>query len=484
MPQNNSRAMTRLTMLAAMARAQGAAGELQASRETLEELLGLLPESLPGLRAQLVVFIAGIDHLLGHHADAEARILDALDGLANPGSDEGAQLKLQLASARFFAADFDRARSWTAAAVEAARANNDRAFLAATVAHMAFAEYHLGRIREARAAADEAHQRVAALGDAELSPHVYALMSLGWADFGLERYADATRTLERGLRLTREYGQNHLFVPFMLSLGWVACEHGRLAEALDHAETAGESAALSASAQFACWAATNACWAHTRSGDLDAALAEGERALALAEEVDENMLTALSGCVLAEARLEAGEPEAARELLLATAGGEELPLLERPLRPFWWEVLARAALALGDNAAAESFVVRAERVGADLDLAGRGSGSARLARARLLLAREAHDDAAAGALQAAGDFATAGWPIEEGRARIVAGVALGAAGRGPTAGASSSGPTPRWKRAARSAGATRQRTHCGGSAGASPAPARPRPPATATATPT
>ena len=73
-----------MPLLVPMARCLGAAGRLAEARTTLEGLLPLVGAADPAAHARLVATCAGIDHLLGDHAAATARLRSSLGELRRP----------------------------------------------------------------------------------------------------------------------------------------------------------------------------------------------------------------------------------------------------------------------------------------------------------------------------------------------------------------------------------------------------------------
>jgi len=141
-----------------------------------------------------------------------------------------------------------------------------------------------------------------------------------------------------------------------------------------------------------------------------------------------DVVTVLAHAWHAEAMLEAGEPRRARDGLLAAAEGAGLPLVERPYRPRWYEMLVRAELATGDVDAAEQWARRGEEAAAGMGLGVREGDSLR-GRAAVHLARGQASQAAraAGAAMAASSGAAAALDVE--RARTLLGRALMADGQ-------------------------------------------------------
>jgi DNA-binding NarL/FixJ family response regulator len=136
----------------------------------------------------------------------------------------------------------------------------------------------------------------------------------------------------------------------------------------------------------------------------------------------------MAGLYLAEARFEAGEdPAACRDLVLASLGGEDMPLVERAFQSSPLELLTRMDLVAGDAEGAARAAELAARASAGLQIGGRSAEAARAAAA-VSLAADRPDAAAGRALEAADLYAGAGLAIEEARARLLAGRALAAGG--------------------------------------------------------
>lgn len=162
-------------------------------------------------------------------------------------------------------------------------------------------------------------------------------------------------------------------------------------------------------------------------GDVAAARAEVTEALAGFEPGD-RAARLLCSPALADALLAAGEPAAARRTLLTEGGGAELGHVEGAWRPRWYEILTLSALAEGDRPGAEDWAARAAATAAGSGLDGRTATALR-AWAAVGLARGDAPPAADAAGAAATLFAGIGSPVEEARAHVLAGRALGVAGR-------------------------------------------------------
>src|SRR5205823_14872863 len=128
------------------------------------------------------------------------------------------------------------------------------------------------------------------------------------------------------------------------------------------------------------------------------------------------------------ALLESGEPQRAVELLLGSAGGEDLVLIAGGPRAHYLESLARCWLALDRPADAKRAADSAEAWASALQLPMALAWANRAAAAVDLYAGEAAG-AAGRALAAAAAADEAGAPIEAALSRALAGRALARAGK-------------------------------------------------------
>jgi DNA-binding CsgD family transcriptional regulator/tetratricopeptide (TPR) repeat protein len=412
----------RVDLIFERAHALGLAGELAASRETMDGLLGVLPRGHRALRTQAVVFCGMVERLLGLHAEARARLLAEFDALSGKELPEIASLAIELSFAGLMRGDFAANRDWAQRALDLARRFGSEPIAATALGFLAMGHYAAGDMTAAAAQLDEAALLVDAMPDSELAKRIDATLWLGWNETYLERYHDAVRHLRRGLRLINVTGQVHL-LPLMLSclvitLRW----QGRLREASRLAEEAVDAASLSGSGEMCSVAHAVTCWIATWTGDTALALSEG-RAAEQAAEPFAGWFKAVASAMYARARLSAGDPDRASRLIMAQFGGPELPAADPWTRMSWWEVLVRGEIALGRSDRAAAFAARAEALAARLGLAGH-AGLAKLARAQVLIAEGQFAAAAERALDAAEDFTAVGCRLEAGRAHLLAGIAL------------------------------------------------------------
>lgn len=137
-----------------------------------------------------------------------------------------------------------------------------------------------------------------------------------------------------------------------------------------------------------------------------------------------DLASSLARAVLALGHLASGDAASCVEQIVDACGGTELPVLNPRDRAQAYEALVQAELARARTDAADGWAQRAEANAAGLGRAA-PTGFALLSRARILAARDPAG-AAQRALAAAEAFTKVDLPLEEGRARLLAGTALAA----------------------------------------------------------
>jgi ATP/maltotriose-dependent transcriptional regulator MalT len=426
LPADESEEQRRLELLVPLARSLGAAGQLEASREVLGEVLELLPPELGAVRGQVIAFMSLIQHLLGRHGEARATLVAALEGLPDARSPEAAALLVELAADCFFLGEWSRMHRCAVDALALSREADDPRTHAAAAALLGLSCYELLRLDEARAHVAEASEIIDGLTDDELALRVDACHWLGWVEHLLDLYADSIRHMERGIAISRKTGQGHVLAPMTIGLVIANTWRGDLAEASSRAEQAIEIAHLAGSHQLMAWAETMRCWVSGRLGDLEDAIAAGEEAVRIGSEVTKGPYTVVASCWLADALVESGDAARGREVLLDAVESPDLTEVEPAFRSCIFEVLTRAELALRDVDAAADWALRARRSVDGMGLPGRESFALRAA-AEVALARDEPDRAVGLALEAS-RLAGAGYRVDAARSRLIAGRALAAAG--------------------------------------------------------
>ncbi|MBB5897982.1 DNA-binding CsgD family transcriptional regulator/tetratricopeptide (TPR) repeat protein [Kutzneria kofuensis] len=422
----------RLELLADMATFLGMSGRLEQARDVLHEVVRLLPRDAVDQRVRAVGFCATIEHLLGRHTEAGGLLLAELRRLPEHDHDGAAErdgrvtaLKLKLATASLLSGDFAQTRTWASAARRAVGGTGDRLVSAGGTGVLALADYVVADIPAAQRNCDRAAELVDGLTDGELARQLDTVVWLGWAEQCLERYNAARRHLERGLSLCRATGQHHLVTYLLVGLDTTLRWQGQLREAADTVAEARESGQLVHSPALRAATLAMRCRIATFTGDSDQAVLLGEEACQLAGPADD-WLSVLAAAFLAHARLMAGDPQGCVATLVDAGGGAELPMIPEPARPGWFDVLTTAALALDHVSEADQWAARAEAA-AHLGLAG-STAFAQLARARVRHATGDTVGAAGAAHAAATAFRQIGDPLDEGSARLLAGIAMARTG--------------------------------------------------------
>jgi DNA-binding CsgD family transcriptional regulator/tetratricopeptide (TPR) repeat protein len=412
----------RVELLLSRARALVATGQFTDGHAALLESIGLVPTESVGLRVRLTTACAGVEHLLGRHDEAHARLISAVDGLSDPGSSEAATLTIELAMDGFFRMDYEGMGQWAERAVSTARPLGDRPLTAAAVALLAFASAASGATEEAEAHRLEAAALVADLDDAELALRLDAAANLAGAELYLDRYEEAEAHAERALSVARATAQSE-YIPLPYSiLGQVKLLRGQLVEAGELLDNAVEGARLSGNVQALAGNLVNRSLTALAAGDLEMALATAEENVELTQGLDQSLVCA-AGVALAAAVLENGDPQRAVDVLVRSSGGDELPLIPGVWRPRSLELLTRCWVALGRHVEAARAAARAEAMAAALRLRMADSMAA---RAMAAVALDAGDPASAAerALASAGAADEVAAPVEAALSRTLAGRAL------------------------------------------------------------
>ena len=111
----------RVELLLARAGALAACGHFAEAHSALLESIELVPEDAVALRVRLTTACAGVEHLLGRHADAHGRLAGALEGLEDADSPEAAALMIELALDGVYRMEFEQIGRWAGPALDLAR---------------------------------------------------------------------------------------------------------------------------------------------------------------------------------------------------------------------------------------------------------------------------------------------------------------------------------------------------------------------------
>ncbi|HKA02779.1 MAG TPA: AAA family ATPase [Acidimicrobiales bacterium] len=426
MPDTPTHGPGRSEVLVALAPALAAVGRLEDSHAVLVEALEQVPSDDGAQRVALNARCAAVELLLGRHREADHRLQRALAHSPGGASPEVAALHVEHSLAARYAGQFDEMRLRAKAGFDAAAACGHRPLQAGAAALLAHAQAEAPPPGSDDQIIGRAATLVDQLPDSELAARIDAALIIGWTEMHVDRYDEAGRHLERGLAVARVTGQGQLIVPMMLGRVAVLGLQGRLQEASELVDSAVDAGRLSGLAQLLAWPLQAECSVATERGDVETALLSGEESVHLARTLGQQWISALAGCTLAAAWLEASEPERCRHEMLDAAGGAELPLVGIQQRCWSYEVLTRAELALGLVGDADRWAARAEAAVAPAR--PRAAAAAALARGAVLLAMGEARRAAEMASVAAATMEGVGARVAEGRSFTLAGRALAQAG--------------------------------------------------------
>ncbi|MFD9479536.1 AAA family ATPase [Streptomyces nojiriensis] len=419
LPDAESATPQRLILLGRLAHVLGATGDLRQARETMHEVLRLLPAELTQIRAQTVRACATVEQILGRYTEARAMLHSEWKRVEGVDAHAAAVLLVALVAGE--SVEREHGQDRVAEAIAAAREVGDPMLLATALSAATLIDRRADRLDEAAALLD-------ALPDSDLVRDIDAAFWLSWSEISADRLMAASRHMSRGLQLARASGQSHKIALLTAIRGMVHAYLGELAAAATCFDDSLESAQLTGSEELRVMALTFGCWINTWRGDLAEAIRLGKEAI-----VVDDQATAMSSwrsgqaeAMLAQAMLHSGDPHACIELLLTSGGGTELPAVGLRTRPLVYLMLTEAEVAAGRVAAAAAWADRAEEAAGRLELPLR-TAMAQQARA---IATLPTDPAAAAplAVAAAGTFARIGVAVEAGRAHLLAATAFGGSG--------------------------------------------------------
>jgi DNA-binding NarL/FixJ family response regulator/tetratricopeptide (TPR) repeat protein len=418
----------RVELLTGLADAQRASGRLDACRTTLLQALDLVPAEDTAARVRLVTACAAVEHWLGRHSDASARLDAAIADLEGERSASAVALRVERAVEHLHAMDFERARAVAAEAHALAGELDDARALGATGAILTLTAVAGGDIAAAREQSEQAAARLDGLRDVELADDLAALWYLGWAEIYLERFDTGLAHLRRGIDISRATGRGDLIVPMLLGRSRGLYSLGRTQQAAEVSDEAIEVARGSGNPQYVVWALWERGWVHLIAGDHTAAQVLAEEAMDFARELSPTLLSpAEPAWTLALALIEGGEHERGRAVLLDAIGGPDAPRVVPTERTAVWEELVDVALRRGALDEAADWAARGLPPAAELGLGVPTAQAQRASAAARLAAGDAQ-----GALEAARAAVAAAEAVgarrDAARALLLAGRALAALG--------------------------------------------------------
>ncbi|MFC3995259.1 AAA family ATPase [Nocardiopsis sediminis] len=406
-----------------------ASGDPSAARDTLHDVLHLLPPGDGGRRSEAIRMCAAAERLLGR-LDAAADLLHHELSAHRSGGPGTAALWRELARTEFHRADSTTARTAAVRARELAERCGDRAGAAGAASVIAYCLAAAGEIAAADTETRAAARLVDGLTDAETAAVLDDVMWLPWAEGLLQRFGDALRHVERGLGVARATGRDvavsDLLTCKASALTWL----GRLREAAECTEDAVDAARRMRADTPLVTGLVHRSLVLAARGDIEGARAHGDEAV-LITGARQPLFRPLAEFAAGAVRFAAGEQAVLHRAPVSGPGGL-LRLPEYPLRACLYAVLTASALRSGDLGDAERFAGEAQ-AGGPPDLLPCSAGFARLARSMVLAARGAADRALDAAREAVEAFGRAGAVAAAGVAHLGAASACEAAGDRPAA---------------------------------------------------
>jgi DNA-binding NarL/FixJ family response regulator/tetratricopeptide (TPR) repeat protein len=419
----NAPSSERIELLLARSAAHTASGHFADSHNVLLEALAIAPGN-----ATVVRRCAAVEGLLGRHEQAGARLASAIERLPDQGSAEAVALMNELAVNLVWRARYDEMHACAERAVAAARRLEDPPLTAAALALLTMAESMTGAAARAEAYRREATALVDSLSDEVLARHLESATRLAGTELYAGWYADGDRHASRALALARATGEGgELFLVLVLTLGGLWRMRGKLAEAGELLDGGIEAARLLGNTHALVWSLGSRSAAALHAGDVTLALAAAQEAVELSADLDAGFHSAEAAVDLARALLETGEPQRAVDLLVGSAGGEELLLIAGGPRAHYLESLTLCWLALDHPSDARRAAVAAEVWASSLQLPMAIAWANRAAAAVDLYTGNASAAAERALLAVAGAEEVAA-PIEAALSRTLAGRALAQTG--------------------------------------------------------
>jgi DNA-binding NarL/FixJ family response regulator len=389
--------------------------------------VAIVSEDAHTLRARVARACAGVETNLGQQDRARDRLVSTLESLPDQGSREAVALMLELTANALWRASHEEMHEAAERAVRAARPLGDAPLTAAALAELALADSIMGAAERAEANLSEAAAVVDSLSDDELATHLEAAAWPAGVELYLDRYPEGEAHANRALAVARATGQGELFLLLVATLGGLLRQRGKLAEAAELLDGGIEAARLLGNTHALVWTLLSRSEGALRKGDVELALAAAQESFDLSRGVDSNFHSAEAAADLAAALLETGQPGRAIEILLESAGGEELVLIGGSPRARYLELLTRCWLALDRPSEAQRAAAAADAWASAVRLPMAVAWAERAAAAVSLSAGDPAG-AAGHALASAAAADRVAAPVEAAASRTLAGVALARVG--------------------------------------------------------
>lgn len=404
-------AIERQTLLYPLSVALGVRGRADEALAILGEAFETVePGSVEARR--LALGFATVEGTTGRTDQARRRIQHELADPTNELSIVRVQMWRLVAVCSFMLGDLPTARAAIAEALRDAEALGVPQLVLACRSTEGYTAYLDGDVDVARVAATANEEAFADVDDAMLPWLIDEYVAQIRLSIALD-HPDPTPLIDRALRATADGLRPILVVDLLAHRSLHALRVLDVHEAMFAAQAARDEAKLLADfpSMFYAETATAAAVHERETGSI--AFDAADRALAAARRYGMPATIAISGGIAAATRLAAGEPDRAAALILDTHGGEALGAAQPIDQVKGFALLAEAALALGDVAAATQHVQTAERLATRFAIPSTVR-CARCARARLALAGHGGEpaDALAELQRIAGAASDAGRPLE------------------------------------------------------------------------
>ncbi|GHG09056.1 hypothetical protein GCM10018791_22690 [Streptomyces zaomyceticus] len=372
------------------------------------------------LRTSAVLLCAFMERHLGRYPEADALLRRELERTPGPRPDLRTWLVVEWGCRALFAARYPEVRSVVARTLDEARRRRDEAGTAETLTLAALGEAYEGETATARVHATGAAALTDSFTDGELADHAESLVRLGWTEVFLEEYGSAERHATRGIAMARRAGRPFALSQLLLCSAYVHFLTGRVGTALGMAEESLDVARTLGGAELLGFsgALRAAVLLHARPLGDPEALAAAEEAVATlgtAEGWWATQARGLLGFVVPLGR----DPHRVREVLVRAGGDRDLSRLQPSLRPQYLELLAGAALAVGDRTEAERVARRALAEAEPLGLPVQRSAALR-AWGQVLAQRGESAAAARAFTDAARESARSGATLREAQSLLLA----------------------------------------------------------------
>jgi DNA-binding CsgD family transcriptional regulator len=409
----------RVELLTALAGARAATGQFEEARAALLQSIELLPPDSGALRVRLTAACAGIEQLLGRHAEAHARLEGSLAALDDQRSPQAASLMITLALDAFFRQENAASQEWAMRALDVAREVGDAPLIAAAGAAVALACAFVESTETAEHYRVEAAALIDGMADEELAVRLDAIAYLTGAEVYLDRFEEAAAHGRRGLALARATGQGALLPMLIQASSTGLAVQGRLVEAAELLDGAIEGARLAGNDQSLAWDLLNRAFVSVQLGDLETAVATADESVELTRDLEQSFVSTYAGLLQAITRMETGDHERAVELFLGACGGLGMPRIPGGWRAKYLELMTRSLLALGRRREAEESVSHADALATATGLRT-AAGWAHRAAAWVALDEGQTDVAVTRALSSVASFDEAGTSVEAAVSRTVA----------------------------------------------------------------